>query len=397
MKRNLLIFIALALTAAACTLSFTETSSPSEPISTKGSCGDQICDGPENATNCPEDCKAVPSESSPHDERATALTEGETPPLYFFYAIHTHVSGDFHPHDPGLSQINTQTADNMLAAIEGIQAVLDRYGVKATWEVVYGTASGLCEYGGEHHVFQQLIASGHEIGLHVHSTEDIDRAYQALVNDCDIIPKTASGFLLDAYRLGSAGGAAAAQDAFREALTRSSQLGMHIVTENLSPGGEKSIMAEACNDQFGIGNDMWAQSGNLMFPWRPDYANANVCAHNPQGDILFIDHVSIEALILPGDQAPPDILGDIHFNQLKEKLDGALAYMQSNQPERPAVWGFVTHISEYAQGSRAAYPPDSASLAALNRFLAYVAEKEAQGAVVFATASEIGELMSTGP
>ncbi len=54
--------------------------------------------------------------------------------------------------------------------------------------------------------------------------------------------------------------------------------------------------------------------------------------------------------------------------------------------------GFVTHITEYAQGGSAEYPPDPAALDALASFLAYVDSKQAEGRVVFVTANEIAEL-----
>lgn len=77
-------------------------------------------------------------------------------------------------------------------------------------------------------------------------------------------------------------------------------------------------------------------------------------------------------------------------------LDAALAYMEEQRPERVAAWGFVTHITEYAVGSKAENPPDPASLAALDRFLAYVGEKATTGRVIFATASEIAEAAYPG-
>ena len=112
--------------------------------------------------------------------------------------------------------------------------------------------------------------------------------------------------------------------------------------------------------------------------------------------MLFIDHVSIEWLILPGAVGPPDILGDAHFEQLKGYFDGALRYMESEKPEGPAVWGFVTHITEYAAGSKAENPPNPAALAALDKFLAYVDTARAQGRVKYAQASEIAELVLSG-
>jgi hypothetical protein len=137
---------------------------------------------------------------------------------------------------------------------------------------------------------------------------------------------------------------------------------------------------------------MWAQSGNLMFPWRPDHQDRDVCVDSPQGRMVLVDHVSIEWVILPGGGGPPDVLADTHFDQLRGYFDGALQYAEQERPERVMVWGFVTHITEYAPGSKGESPPDPEALAALDRFLAYVDAKRAEGRVVYVTASEAADL-----
>jgi hypothetical protein len=160
------------------------------------------------------------------------------------------------------------------------------------------------------------------------------------------------------------------------------------------PGNSKNSLSMTCTDGFGIGNDMWMETGNLMFPWRPDYVNEDVCSHNPNGKMLFVSHASIEALILPNADGPSDVLDSRNFAQLQALFDAAVQYMQDNQPEHTANWGFVSHIVEYAVGSKAKNPPDPSSLAALKDFLAYVDGYQDQGLVVYATASEIANLVS---
>jgi hypothetical protein len=140
---------------------------------------------------------------------------------------------------------------------------------------------------------------------------------------------------------------------------------------------------------------MWQDTGNLMFPWRPDYLNEDVCSHNPEAGMVFVDHVSIEWLILQDAPGPPDMLDARHFNQLQVQFDAALDYMAAHQPTRVAVWGFVTHIGEYAFGSKGENPPEKTSLDALRDFLAYVDSKQKEGLVIYATAAEIANLVST--
>ncbi len=379
MRNYLALLILSAILMAACAAGL--GSSPTLPQ--QGAiCGDGLCDGPENAENCPGDC-AMPG--------APTIAE-HVPPLYFFYAIHTHVSGDTLPYDENMVQIDPQVAENMIAAIEGIREILDRYGIPGSWQVTYGIASGLCDYGGEDNILSQLLDDGHEVAMHAHRTEDISTTHEALTLRCGITPTVGSGHLLDAYRLGQIGGAHAAQDSMTISLGISSGLGVNIITENLSPGGGKSIFDESCDSQLGIGNTMWEQSGNLMFPWRPDYQHGNICAHNPQSDVLFIDHVSPEFALSPM-QTMPDVWGPLEFSRLQQFFDGALAYMQTERPDRIAVWGFATHITEYAIGSHGENPPDPASLAALDQFLAYVDSKHAQGLVQYATPAQIAELV----
>jgi hypothetical protein len=323
---------------------------------------------------------AVEPEEDPNDR---------IPPLYFFYAIHTHGTEDYLPYtDSRMIKLNTATADNMIAAIEGIAAVLDRYGVKGTWEPVTGTAKGLSAYEGENHIFKRLQSRGHEIGAHAHKVTDTDDIVRILVQECNIVPLTTSGFKVQIAKAD----VNEVQASMSEAIQVSVDQGLRVGTENLCPGDSKNLLSESCHNELGIGNDMWPETGNLMFPWRPDYLSGNVCEDSPAGQFVLVDHVSINWLILPDTQGPPDVLDDRHFDQLKRYFDVALLYMETHRPERIAAWGFVTHIIEYAVGSAAENPPDPASLEALGRFLAYVDEKRAQGRVVYATARQIAEL-----
>lgn len=128
-----------------------------------------------------------------------------------------------------------------------------------------------------------------------------------------------------------------------------------------------------------------------MFPWRPDYPNEDIYSDLPGGKLTMIDHVPLTSFILPGEHAPPDVLGGQHFEQLQGYLDNAIRYMADNQPDRIAAWGFVTHIIEYAVGSQAENPPADSTLEALDEFLAHVDAYEEQGLVIYATAGDIAE------
>jgi hypothetical protein len=288
-----------------------------------------------------------------------------------------------------MTTVDPQAAENMISAIAGIAQALDRYGAKGTWEFLPATIRGIAAYQGESNIFGELLSNGHEIGTHAHRIEAVPLAVQAL-QEIGIVPETTSGFITQI----SDAGPSEAQSAMAEAIAAQVDLGLTVGTTNLLPGSEMNLLSPACDEQFGVGNDMWMDTGNLMFPWRPDYVHEDICSDNPQGEMMFVSHASIEALILPDAPGPPDVLDARHFGQLRQQFDAALDYMQENQPQRVAAWGFVTHIIEYAVGSQAENGPDPAALQALDDFLAYVDSRHDEGLVVYATAAEIAQLAS---
>jgi hypothetical protein len=307
--------------------------------------------------------------------------------LLVIYAIHTHLSGDHYPYqDEGLTSIDPVVAQNTQTTIEGLAATLDRYGVKATWELVYGMASGLCSYPQTEGLLDSLAANGHEIGSHSHNTDDIIKAYTTLQNECGITANVTSGFLIDATRP-----MADPHLAMSEDIQIALDLGIHVSTENLVLGSGRDPFGATCT-QMGVGNDMGDLTGNNLYPWKPDYANQNICDHNPDGEMVFLDHVSIEWVILEGQEGPSDILGEQNFAQLQAYFEAALQYHEAHPGQGVAVWGFVTHITEYMPGGHGQSPPDEESFDALAAFLAYLAAFEEQGRIRFVTASEAAEL-----
>jgi len=402
LKRWMIQLVVVSLCLCACAKEAGSISTSNLPPSdgtkvNQARCGDGICDGPENPRSCPADCEVKDiSEGSPEvvNTPDVDLPNEGIPPLYFFYAIHVHASGDYLPYaGPAMEEIQPEIAENMIAAVEDLAEILNRYGVKGTWEALPSVATGLCNYQGENHIFRTLINQGHEVGAHAHRIDDIGNAYDALVEECGITPKTNSGFIaqISSYE------AAQAQSAMSLAIQTSLNFGMRIGTTNLSPGGGKNPFTELCESRIGPYNDMWMQTGNLMFPWYPDYTLGDICAQDHEGDMLLVDHVSIEWILLPGEGDVPDILTEDHFNQLQGWFESALSFMEDKEPTHLAVWGFVTHITEYTKGSRAEHPLDPGALAALDQFLAYVSSKAEAGRVIFATVEEIADLVAQDP
>lgn len=306
-------------------------------------------------------------------------------PLYVFYAIHTHGHGDYLPYtDSSMTTISDTVAGNMISITESIANVLDQHGLKATWDVVHGTAKGLCAYEGSNHIFKRLMDDGHDIGLHVHHPTDYGRDYLALHNNCGLDPQATSSLLLSAVGVPPN----QAQANVSADIQTNVNFGIHIGTINMSG----SQLMQDCNNQVGVGNDMWPQTGNLMFPWRPDYLHQNVCTDSASSDFVFVDHVDMDSWTGNSGNQQSDLLTTADFDRLRTLFDAALSYMETNRPDRLAAWGFVTHIHEFAVGDKGENPPDPTAIAALNSFLDYVDTKVAEGRVVYAKADEIANL-----
>jgi len=129
---------------------------------------------------------------------------------------------------------------------------------------------------------------------------------------------------------------------------------------------------------------VWTQTHNFLFPWYPDYRNENICAALPAGDILLVDHSHADWMQSVNGGA---VLTEDNFATLREWLEGALAYVEAHQPAQPAVWGFVSHLSEYTAEDGL---PVQRALDALDGFLADLESLQAQGKVRLVTVGEIG-------
>lgn len=309
--------------------------------------------------------------------------EQVVPQLHVFYVNHTHLAGDHWPYTgPDLTAIDSEVARNFLDGIEGIARVLERHGWPASWEVVYGAAQGFCRMEGEDNVFARLLRRGHEVGLHVHRYADYDRVRTALRTDCGVEPSVTSGLRTDAQGAGLDG----FQQVMSSEIARQVSWGIAVGTSAMSSGR----LFEWCGGRIGSGNDVADTTGNLLFPWRPDYPEENICADNQSGDFVFVDHVQMEAWAGEGGELA-DVLRDAQFERLRRLFDATVKYMADHRPRRFAAWGFVTHVHEFAVGEKGEDGPSAESLAAFDRFLAHVAGEAAAGRVILATAGEIGK------
>jgi len=309
--------------------------------------------------------------------------KGDTPPLYVFYVIHGHQQGEHLPYsDTNMSRLDKGKAENFATAIKRISDTTSAYGMPISWELVAGTAKGIRELQGEDNIFKRLMAQGHEIGIHTHDASRIRSTVEAVNQSLGILVTTGSGLQMEAINSGASG----AQKAMSKGIAEMVDLGLTTASIGLVDSG-RSPISEVCNNSFGEGNDMVGTTGHILFPYKPDYKNDNVCRHNPDSDFVFVNTPGPKWLV---SGARKGMLSDQNFDYLRKSLDASLEYMDERKPERVAVWGFTTHISEYCQGSQGGPVLDS-SIKALDDWMKYLSDLEKQGKVEFITVGEISK------
>ncbi len=322
----------------------------------------------------PLEAEAAPATTEPTEASASA-------PLLVFYVIHAQIGESYTPYtDASLQQIDPTQAQMSAAIIEGIAQVAEKHGMPITWEFPQPMAQALCAAPDD--LLGTLQAAGHEIGAYAHS--DTLAAVDQTLTACGYPPDTVGGLLFDAVH-------AADPIAFlAQELDEAARLGFRYATDNLSPNDDpaRNPFSPLCHNTFGEGNEMWAQSGNLFYPWSPDYAHGQICADHPGGDLLLVDHTHPDWL-RGADGRYVSVLSDANFTTLRGQLEGALAYRAAHPDGRTAVWGFVSHLSEYTPRNDATAPPSPQALEALDGFLAYLEALQQAGQVRLVTVNQI--------
>jgi hypothetical protein len=159
------------------------------PPPSEGPCGDGVCDGPENAENCPADCteEPPPMEVTP---------QASDPRLPLFVTIYYHVEPNpqlFEAIEPGYYEAVSLTLRQMSAS-------LAETGVHATFcfawlynDLTYcrnhDRGSGeIINTSGDTGIetYEQIVGDGHELAYHTHpphSVKDGQLVYYARPND----------------------------------------------------------------------------------------------------------------------------------------------------------------------------------------------------------------------
>lgn len=162
MKRYLLLLLTLLLAASlACSLTSSLTSTPEataespapaqspSPGKEGSPCGDGVCDGPENAQNCPADC-AAPSSAT------EAPVQSADSPAVLYFGIMVHLEG----WDDSLDQARFERHAQLMREYASL---FETYGAKLTWESKELT-DGSLKWGDN--VLLEMEQRGHGVGVH---------------------------------------------------------------------------------------------------------------------------------------------------------------------------------------------------------------------------------------
>ncbi|MCD6291719.1 MAG: hypothetical protein J7M34_14585 [Anaerolineae bacterium] len=202
--------------------------------------------------------------ATPGPAVTTTPTSGEIPPLYVFYVIHTQIGEDYYPYtDPSLTTVDPVRLQNMMALVKGIRQVADGHGFEITWEFTQALAKGVCSSSSEDDLLSEMQGQGHEIAAYAH-TLGITETFRVLSDVCGVSPEVLGGYMIDVVRSGEG----KAQETLSHAITIAVSNGYDTGTINISPAVDPSCnpFADICHNQIGDGNDMWNETGNLLFP-----------------------------------------------------------------------------------------------------------------------------------
>jgi hypothetical protein len=261
--------------------------------------------------------------------------------------------------------------------------------LKIAWQPTIGPAKGFCQHQGSNHIFKQLLAEGHEVGIHAHKVDDLDPTYGYLTDNCGIDPKKISSASGCQAFLGSATGAERTT-AFTEQAQKFDSWGIRVGTSNLVPDSDGSHeMAPVCTDQWGDNSDSWKTTDNFLYPWKPDFTNSIPCDHDSSGTFVMVDHSGPNWTLASGSKAKE--LSSLEFDALQVHFDAAIEAVAKGTNGNVAAWGFVTHITEYTASNTGQGPPSQTALDAFDAFLSHVDTKRDQGLVVYSTPSAIAQ------
>lgn len=336
--------------------------------------------GESSSTTTGSTAPSTASTSTPTSSTSSTTSTVEAPdePIHLFYSVHVHGTNDYMPYtSEAMDTIDPAEAEGLRSHILEIAEALEAHGARGSFHFVYGASQGLCtEYPD---LIPRLLGAGHEVGVHAHRNSDVERAVASLETYCGVQPVTGSGLMAMANTDHSPqpGNQVITDGSLADSMSELAGEGVEQILDNI---------AKDCGHPRGIPEG----AGNILYPWQPAYTGeeARPCEHDPNGDLVNIDHVSITEYRTSDGQA--DTLGQEQFDHLVDLFETAIA--GKDESEAVVAWGFVTHTHEYVIGTDIADAADGDALAALDAFLDELEDYVSDGVAVWSTGAEIAEL-----
>lgn len=383
--------------------------STEQQVVNQGRCGDGICGSIEKTNNiCQQDCK---QDGQVINEQEQSGDKQEKNPLQVFFILHVE------PGETGESeerQLSQGAYNRIKEATLKIADILEKHGMKGNFEMVYRVSTDALTYEGSNSFIKKLKDRGHLIALHSHHwmlMQNEAQCQQLCGSKCfssgsSLSPEqkrdgcfVRTGGIEDGLQaLKNLGFNNIITMAFRSfaktevdsgsyEFSRAEKLGAKIVNDNYSPLDKMAHWSKECSD-FGEGDNNWyGETGNFLHPWRPDYEHGNLCSHNKNGKILYIDQVSGDWFSL--DSGKHKTLTKENFDTLRGYSKNALNHLSAEQLN---VWGWPQHEVEYlSQDSKGMFSGNynQGALDALDGFLSELDEYKNDGKIKYATLEDI--------
>ncbi len=156
MKRFSLLFTILVLLTLSCSLSGGDTtpSDDAPPPQSEHRCGDDVCDGPENTQNCPNDCAESPAPTAPPVDAVAPTSDEQSAVLYLGIMVHLEGWDD---------HLDQEKFERHAQLIREYASLFETYGARLTWESKEVT-DGILRW--DDNVLLEMEQRGHGVGIH---------------------------------------------------------------------------------------------------------------------------------------------------------------------------------------------------------------------------------------
>ncbi len=322
----------------------------------------------------------------------SALSQAESPRLALFYAIHVHAPElEGSKLDTRLARQDPQTARFLASGLEALASTLEEHGARASFQLTQAALGAVCGDVGPQ-VLHDLVAAGHDVGVHGHDAAEMVQAASRLQIECGLVARTGSGLLGPGMMMG--GGRRGARgflldpDLFVQGAQSAQSAGLEVLTLNTTQTATREpALSQICGGQLGANPAGAPDSGVLPLAWRPALDQGEICGTGGEG-LALLDHTPGDWLLdeRGAPRASVAELADADFAQLKPLLTAALTAPGADG--QTTSWGFVSHLHEYMPGAVEMGPVSPDALAALDRWLRWSTDVS-EGTAVWKTPPDI--------